>query len=110
VGCVLLPDHAGAAFIREGKLWRSVSSREKARVRLPDVPTTVRRASGIPFRFLDRNGGPKKTPRETVAPSPETVKGLQDVVKDKLAKLVIEEMVMTPRTSTRASPRRRPSP
>jgi tripartite-type tricarboxylate transporter receptor subunit TctC len=41
---------------------------------------------------------PKKTPRETVARiHEETVKGLQDPsVKDKLAKLGVEEMIMTP--------------
>jgi tripartite-type tricarboxylate transporter receptor subunit TctC len=66
---------------------------------LPDVPTTVE--AGFPdtdFDFWIGLAVPKKTPRDLVAKiHQETVKGLEDAsVKEKLAKLGVEPMIMTP--------------
>ncbi len=86
-------------FIKEGKLLAlAVSSTNRASA-LPDVPTTVE--AGFPdsdFDFWIGMVVPKKTPRAVVARMhQETVAGLQDPgVKEKLAKLGVEPMIMTP--------------
>ena len=86
-------------FIREGKLLALAVSSSKRAVALPGVPTTLE--SGFPdsdFDFWIGMTVPKKTPRDIVARMhQETVKGLEDAgVKDKLAKLGVEPMIMTP--------------
>jgi len=86
-------------FIKEGKLLAlAVSSTNRASA-LPDVPTTVE--AGFPdsdFDFWIGMAVPKKTPRDIVARMhQETVKGLEDAgVKDRLSKLGVEPMIMTP--------------
>jgi len=86
-------------FIKEGKLLAlAVSSTNRASA-LPDVPTTVE--AGFPdsdFDFWIGMVVPKKTPRAIVARMhEETVNGLQDPgVKEKLAKLGVEPMIMSP--------------
>jgi tripartite-type tricarboxylate transporter receptor subunit TctC len=87
------------AFIREGKLLALAVSSSKRASALPDVPTTVE--AGFPdsdFDFWIGMTVPKKTPREIVARiHQETVNGLRDPsVKEKLAKLGVEELIMTP--------------
>ena len=86
-------------FIRDGKLLALAVSSTKRATALPDVPTTVE--AGFPdsdFDFWIGLTVPKKTPRDVVARiHQETVKGLQDpAVKEKLAKLGVEPLVMTP--------------
>jgi tripartite-type tricarboxylate transporter receptor subunit TctC len=86
-------------FIKEGKLVPLAVSSSRRASALPDVPTTVE--AGFPdsdFDFWIGMAVPKKTPRELVARiHQETVKGLEDAgVKEKLAKLGVEPMVMTP--------------
>jgi tripartite-type tricarboxylate transporter receptor subunit TctC len=66
---------------------------------LPDVPTTLE--AGFPdsdFDFWIGMTVPKKTPRDIVARiRQETVRGLEDPsVKEKLVKLGVEPMIMTP--------------
>jgi tripartite-type tricarboxylate transporter receptor subunit TctC len=86
-------------FIKEGKLLAlAVSSTNRASA-LPDVPTTVE--AGFPdsdFDFWIGMVVPKKTPRAIVARiHEETVDGLRDpAVREKLAKLGVEPMIMTP--------------
>jgi tripartite-type tricarboxylate transporter receptor subunit TctC len=86
-------------FIRDGKLLAlAVSSSQRASA-LPDVPTTVQ--AGYPdsdFDFWIGLIAPKKTPRDLIARiHEETVRGLNDAgVKDKLAKLGVEPLIMTP--------------
>lgn len=86
-------------FIREGKLLAlAVSSSQRASA-LPEVPTTVE--AGFPdsdFDFWIGLVAPKKTPREVIARiHQETVAGLNEAgVKDKLAKLGVEPLIMTP--------------
>jgi len=86
-------------FIKEGKLLAlAVSSTNRASA-LPDVPTTVE--AGFPdsdFDFWIGMVVPKKTPRAIVTHiHQETIAGLQDSgVKEKLAKLGVEPMIMTP--------------
>ena len=86
-------------FIKDGKLLAlAVSSTNRASA-LPDVPTTVE--AGFPdsdFDFWIGMVVPKKTPRDIVARiHQETVNGLQDpAVKEKLGKLGVEPMIMTP--------------
>ena len=86
-------------FIREGKLLAlAVSSTNRASA-LPNVPTTVE--AGFPdsdFDFWIGLMAPKKTARDVVARiHQETVKGLEDPgVKDKLGKLAVEPLIMTP--------------
>jgi tripartite-type tricarboxylate transporter receptor subunit TctC len=87
------------AFIREGKLLALAVSSTKRASALPDVPTTVE--AGFPNSDFDFWIGalvPKKTPREIVARIHQaTVQGLADAaVKEKLAKLGVEEMIMSP--------------
>src|SRR5262245_16787986 len=88
-----------APAIREGKLLAlAVSSTNRASA-LPDVPTTVE--AGFPdseFDFWIGLMAPKKTPRDVIARiHQETVKGLEDPgVKDKLGKLAVEPLIMTP--------------
>jgi tripartite-type tricarboxylate transporter receptor subunit TctC len=86
-------------FIRDGKLLALAVSSPKRASALPDVPTTVE--AGYPdsdFDFWIGMVVPKKTPRDVVARiHQETVKGLADAaVKEKLAKLGVEDMVMRP--------------
>src|SRR6516164_159146 len=87
------------AFIQEGKLLALAVSGAKRASALPDVPTTVE--AGFPNSDFDFWIGalvPKKTPREIVARIHQaTVQGLEDpAVKEKLAKLGVEAMIMTP--------------
>jgi tripartite-type tricarboxylate transporter receptor subunit TctC len=86
-------------FIQDGKLLALAVSSTKRASALPDVPTTVE--AGFPdtdFDFWIGLAVPKKTPRDLVAKiHQETVKGLEDAsVKEKLAKLGVEPMIMTP--------------
>jgi tripartite-type tricarboxylate transporter receptor subunit TctC len=86
-------------FIRDGKLLALAVSSSKRASALPDVPTTVE--AGFPdsdFDFWIGMVVPKKTPRDLVARiHQETVGGLKDpAVKEKLAKLGVEEMIMSP--------------
>src|SRR5712671_6087075 len=86
-------------FIRDGKLLALAVSSSKRATALPDVPTTVE--AGFPdsdFDFWIGMVVPKKTPRDIVARMhQETVNGLLDPsVKEKLAELGVEEMIMKP--------------
>jgi tripartite-type tricarboxylate transporter receptor subunit TctC len=86
-------------FIRDGKLLALAVSSSKRASALPDVPTTVE--AGYPnsdFDFWIGTFVPKQTPRNLVARiHQETVKGLENpAVKEKLAKLGAEPMIMTP--------------
>jgi tripartite-type tricarboxylate transporter receptor subunit TctC len=86
-------------FIQDGKLLALVVSSSKRASALPNVPTTVE--AGFPdsdFDFWIGLMAPKKTAREVVARiHQETVKGLEDPgVKDKLGKLAVEPLIMTP--------------
>ena len=86
-------------FIRDGKLLALAVSSSKRASALPDVPTTVE--AGFPnsdFDFWIGMVVPKKTPRDLVGRiHQETVKGLKDpAVKEKLAKLGVEPMIMKP--------------
>jgi tripartite-type tricarboxylate transporter receptor subunit TctC len=86
-------------FIREGKLLALAVSSPKRASALPDVPTTVE--AGFPdsdFEFYISLFAPKKTPRDVIARiRQETVKGLEDAgVREKLAKLGVEPLIMTP--------------
>jgi tripartite-type tricarboxylate transporter receptor subunit TctC len=86
-------------FIREGKLLAlAVSSTERASA-LPDVPTTVQ--AGFPdsdFDFWIGLVAPKKTPRDIITLIHQAaVNALNDAgVKERLAKLGVEPMIMTP--------------
>jgi tripartite-type tricarboxylate transporter receptor subunit TctC len=86
-------------FIRDGKLLALAVSSSKRASALPDVPTTIE--AGFPdsdFDFWIGMVVPKKTPRDIIARiHQETVNGLKDpAVKEKLAKLGVEEMIMQP--------------
>lgn len=86
-------------LIRDGKvLALAVSSSQRASA-LPDVPTTVQ--AGVPdsdFDFWVGTFVPKKTPRDIVNKMHgEMVKALSNpAIKEKLAKLGVEPMMMTP--------------
>jgi tripartite-type tricarboxylate transporter receptor subunit TctC len=86
-------------FIRDGKLLALAVSSSKRASALPDVPTTLE--AGFPdsdFDFWIGMVVPKKTSRDLVARiHAETVDGLKDpAVKEKLAKLGVEELIMSP--------------
>ncbi len=86
-------------FIREGKLLALAVSSSRRASALPDVPTTVE--AGFPnsdFDFWIGMTVPKKTPSEIVTRiHQETVNGLEDPgVKERLAKLGVEPLIMTP--------------
>jgi tripartite-type tricarboxylate transporter receptor subunit TctC len=86
-------------FIQDGKVLALAVSSSKRASALPNVPTTVE--AGFPdsdFDFWIGMAVPKKTPRDIVTRiHDETVKGLEDAsVKDKLAKLGVEPLIMTP--------------
>jgi tripartite-type tricarboxylate transporter receptor subunit TctC len=86
-------------FIREGKLLPLAVSSAKRVAALPDVPTTIE--AGFPdsdFDFWIGSFAPKKTPRDVVNKlHTETVKALENpTVKDKLAKMGAEPMIMQP--------------
>jgi tripartite-type tricarboxylate transporter receptor subunit TctC len=86
-------------LIQDGKLLALAVSSSKRASALPDVPTTVE--AGFPdtdFDFWVGMAVPKKTPRDLVARiHQEMVNGLQDAsVKEKLATLGVEPMIMTP--------------
>jgi tripartite-type tricarboxylate transporter receptor subunit TctC len=86
-------------LIKEGKLLALAVSSSKRASALPDVPTTIE--AGFPdsdFDFWIGMVVPKKTPRDTVARIHQaTVNSLADPsVKDKLAKLGVEPLIMTP--------------
>ena len=86
-------------FIREGKLLALAVSGTNRASALPDVPTTVQ--AGFPnseFDFWIGAMVPKKTPGDIVVRiHQETVRALEDVsVKEKLAKLGVEPMIMSP--------------
>jgi len=94
--CPIIP---AMPFIRDGKLLALAVSSSKRATALPDVPTTVE--AGFPdsdFDFWIGMVVPKKTPRDIIARMhQETVNGLGDpAVKEKLAKLGVEEMIMKP--------------
>jgi tripartite-type tricarboxylate transporter receptor subunit TctC len=86
-------------FIREGKLLALAVSSPRRAEALPAVPTTIE--SGFPdsdFEFYISLVAPKKTPRDLIARiHQETVAALSDAgVKEKLAKLGAEPLIMTP--------------
>ena len=86
-------------FIGDGKLVALAVSSAKRASALPNVPTTLE--SGFPDSDFDFWVGafvPKQTPRDIVAKlHRETVKGIENPsVRDKLAKLGVEPMIMTP--------------
>jgi tripartite-type tricarboxylate transporter receptor subunit TctC len=86
-------------FIRDGKLLALAVSSSKRASALPFVPTTVE--AGFPdsdFDFWIGMVVAKKTPRDLVARIHQvTVDGLTDpAVKEKMAKLGVEDMITTP--------------
>ena len=86
-------------FIRDGKLLALAVSSSKRASALPDVPTTIEAGfRDSDFDFWIGMVVPKKTPRDLVTRiHQETVHGLNDpAVKEKLAKLGVEEMIMSP--------------
>ncbi len=86
-------------FIESGKLLPLAVSSAKRATALPNVPTTVE--AGFPdsdFEFYIGLTVPKKTPRDVVAAiHRETMKSIEDpAVKEKLVKLGVEPLTMTP--------------
>jgi tripartite-type tricarboxylate transporter receptor subunit TctC len=86
-------------FIRDGKLLALAVGGSKRASALPNVPTTVE--AGFPnsdFDFWIGMFVPKQTPRDVVAKMHrETVKGYENpAVAEKLTKLGVEPMIMTP--------------
>jgi tripartite-type tricarboxylate transporter receptor subunit TctC len=86
-------------FIRDGKLLALAVSSSKRAPALPFVPTTLE--AGFPdsdFDFWIGMVVAKKTPRDLVARIHQvTVDGLTDpAVKEKMAKLGVEDMITTP--------------
>lgn len=93
------PLPATISFIQAGKLVPLAVSSAKRAAALPNVPTTVE--AGFPdsdFDFWIGLTVPKQTPRDVVAKiHQETVRGMEDpAVKEKLAKLGVEPMIMSP--------------
>ncbi|HEY2184916.1 MAG TPA: tripartite tricarboxylate transporter substrate-binding protein [Xanthobacteraceae bacterium] len=93
------PILAAMPFISDGKLTALAVSSAKRASALPNVPTTLE--SGFPDSDFDFWVGalvPKHTPREIVARiQAETVKGIENAaVREKLAKLGVEPMIMRP--------------
>jgi tripartite-type tricarboxylate transporter receptor subunit TctC len=94
--CPLLP---ALAMIREGKVLALAVSSSARSPDLPDVPTTVEAGfADSEYNFWFGVFAPAKTPREIVQRLHEEIaKALQDPgVKDKLAKLGVQPMPMTP--------------
>ncbi len=94
--CPIIP---AMPFIQDGKLLPLAVSSGKRASALPNVPTTVE--AGYPDSDFDFYIGltvPKKTPRDVIARIHQaTVEGLADAaVKDKLGKLGVEPLIMTP--------------
>ncbi|MCC6779641.1 MAG: tripartite tricarboxylate transporter substrate binding protein [Hyphomicrobiales bacterium] len=86
-------------FIKDGKLVPLAVGSAKRAAALPDVPTTVE--AGFPdtdFDFWIGMTVPKRTPRDVIARIHQvTASGLEDpAVKEKLAKLGVEPLVMKP--------------
>jgi tripartite-type tricarboxylate transporter receptor subunit TctC len=86
-------------FIGDGKLLALAVSGAKRAAALPNVPTTLE--SGVPnsdFDFWNGAFVPKQTPRDIVAKiHRETVATIESAaIKEKLAKLGVEPMIMTP--------------
>jgi tripartite-type tricarboxylate transporter receptor subunit TctC len=86
-------------FIKDGKLIALAVGSNKRASALPDVPTTVE--AGFPdtdFDFWIGMTVPKKTPRDLIAKMhQETASALEDAgVKEKLAKLGVEPLIMSP--------------
>jgi len=86
-------------FIAEGKLLALAVSGSKRAAALPNVPTTLE--SGVPNSDFDFWVGafvPKQTPRDIVAKiHRETAATIESAaVKEKLAKLGVEPMIMSP--------------
>ena len=86
-------------FIQDGKLLALAVSSSTRATALPNVPTTVE--AGFPDSDFDFYIGltvPKKTPRDMVALIHRaTLKALDDPsVQEKLAKLGVERLTMTP--------------
>jgi tripartite-type tricarboxylate transporter receptor subunit TctC len=93
------PVTAAMSFIRDGKLLAlAVSSAQRASA-LPDVPTTLEAGyRDSDFDFWIGAVVPRKTPRDIVARLHRAiVQGLEHPnVKDKLAALGVEPMIMSP--------------
>ena len=94
--CPLLP---ALGLIRDGKLTALAVSSSQRAPNLPDVPTTVE--AGFPnseYNFWFGVFAPAKTPPDIIQRfHQEIAKALQDPgVKEKLAKLAVQPMPMTP--------------
>ena len=94
--CPILP---AMSLIQDGKLLALAVSSSKRASALPNVPTTVE--AGFPnsdFDFWIGAFVPKQTPRDVVARIHQaTVKGIESpAVKERLAKLGVEPMIMRP--------------
>ncbi len=86
-------------LIRDGKVLALAVSSSKRASALPEVPTTVE--AGVPdsdFNFWVGTFVPKKTPRDIVGKMHSAItKALQSKdVQERLAKLGVEPMIMTP--------------
>ena len=98
-------------FIRDGKLVPLAVGSAKRASALPDVPTTVE--AGFPdtdFDFWIGMTVPKRTPRDLIARIHQvTASGLEEsAVKEKLAKLGVEPLVMSPEDFDRRIAREAP--
>jgi tripartite-type tricarboxylate transporter receptor subunit TctC len=94
--CPILP---AMSLIQDGKLLALAVSSSKRASALPNVPTTVE--AGFPnsdFDFWIGAFVPKRTPRDVVARIHRaTVQGIENPsVKERLAKLGVEPMIMRP--------------
>jgi len=86
-------------LIKDGKVLALAVSSSKRATALPDVPTTVE--AGVPDSDFDFWVGafvPKKTPRDVVGKMHDQIaKAIADpATTQKLAKLGVEQMIMTP--------------